>query len=127
MVGNFVLRRHVSGAVKRNFLPSRTHPTDPFLDLYLTISDGCVSSQIYDKRDYFYFDIVNFPFVDWVIPRAASYGGYISQLIRFAIVSSHVADFNLNSETSQTRLSISQTPKSFFKILSTPLRPDIQI
>ena len=40
------------------------------------------------------FDIVNFPFLDGDIPRSTSYGDYISQLIRFARVSSHVADFN---------------------------------
>ena len=49
-----------------------------------------VSSKIYDKRD----DIVNFPFLDGDVPRSTSYGVYISQLIRFARVSSHVADFN---------------------------------
>ena len=32
----------------------------PFLDLHLAISDGFVSSKIYDKRDDFDFDIVNF-------------------------------------------------------------------
>ena len=34
----------------------------PFLDLHLSISNGFVSSKIYDKRDDFDFDIVNFPF-----------------------------------------------------------------
>ena len=33
------------------------------LDLHLLISDRFVSSKIYDKRDDFDFDIVNFPFV----------------------------------------------------------------
>ena len=32
-----------------------------FLDLHLTISDGFVSSKIYDKCDDYDFDIVNFP------------------------------------------------------------------
>ena len=41
----------------------------PFLDLHLTISDGFVSSKIYDKRDDFDFDIVNFPFLSGDIPR----------------------------------------------------------
>ena len=58
----------------------------------MTISDGFVASKIYDKRDEFDFDIVNFPFLDGDIPRARSYGLYISQLIRYARVSSHVAD-----------------------------------
>ena len=34
----------------------------PFLDLDLSISNRFVSSKIYDKRDDFDFDIVNFPF-----------------------------------------------------------------
>ena len=41
---------------------------------------------MYDKRDDFDFEIVNFPFLDGDAPRAASYGVYIPQLIRFAKV-----------------------------------------
>ena len=33
-----------------------------FLDLHLPISNGFVLFKIYDKRDDFDFDIVNFPF-----------------------------------------------------------------
>ena len=36
----------------------------PFLDLILCISNGTVSTKIYDKRNDFDFDIVNFPF--WI-------------------------------------------------------------
>ena len=53
-----------------------------------------VSTKIYDKRDDFNFDIVNFPFLDGDVPQRPSYGVYISQLIRFARASSHVTDFN---------------------------------
>ena len=56
----------------------------PFLDLHLSISNGFVSFKIYDKREDFDFDIVNFPFLDGDVPRSAYYGVYISQLIRFA-------------------------------------------
>ena len=55
----------------------------PFLDLHLSVSNGLVSSKIYDKRDDFDFDIVNFPFLDCDKPRRPSYGVYISQLIKF--------------------------------------------
>ena len=48
----------------------------PFLDLHLSTSNGFVSSKIYDKRDDFDFDIVNFPFLDGDIPRRPSYGVY---------------------------------------------------
>ena len=66
----------------------------PVLDLNLSITNGIVSSKIYDKRDDFNFEIVNFPFLDGDVPRSASYGVYISQLIRFARVCSNVDDFN---------------------------------
>ena len=66
----------------------------PFLDLNLSITNGIVSSTIYDKRDDFNFEIVNFPFLDGDVPRSPSNGVYISQLIRFAIVCSYVDDFN---------------------------------
>ena len=41
-----------------------------FLDLNLCISNGTVSIKIYDKRDDFDFDIVNFPFLDGDVPPA---------------------------------------------------------
>ena len=64
------------------------------MDLHLSISNGFPSSKIYDKRDDFDFDIVNFPFLDGNAPRRPSYGVYISQLIRFARVCSHVNTLN---------------------------------
>ena len=65
-----------------------------FLDLHLSISDGFVKTKIYDIRDD--FDIVNFPFLDGDVPRSTSYGVYIyiSQLIRFARMSSNVEHSN---------------------------------
>ena len=75
-----------------------------FLDLHLSISDGFVKTKIYDKRDDFDFDIVNFPYLDGDVPRSASYGVYISQLIRFARVSSHVDDFNTRNKVLTAKL-----------------------
>ena len=74
----------------------------PFLDLNLCISNGTVSTKIYDKRDD--FDIVNFPFLDDDDPRRTSYGVYISQLIRFARASSNLNDFNYRSKALTTKL-----------------------
>ena len=37
---------------------------------------------------------MNFPFLDGDVPRSPSYGIYISQLIRFARVCSHVDDLD---------------------------------
>ena len=66
----------------------------PFLDLNLSITNGVVSSKIYDKRDDFNFEIVNFQFLDGDVPCSPSYGVYISQLIHFARGCSYVDDFN---------------------------------
>ena len=74
------------------------------MDLHLSISNGFVSSKIYDKSDDFDFDIINFPFLDGDVPRSNSYGVYISQLIRFARVSSHVADFNTHNKSLTAKL-----------------------
>ena len=54
--------------------------------------------KIYDKRDDFDFDVVNFPFLDGDFPRRTSYGVYISQLIRFARASSNLNDFNYRNK-----------------------------
>ena len=69
----------------------------PFLDLNLSTTNGNVSSKIYDKRDGFYFEIVNFQFLDGDVPRSPAYGVYISQLIHFARVCSNADDFNNRS------------------------------
>ena len=62
------------------------------MDLNLSITNGIVSSKIYDKLDD--FEIVNFPFLDGDVPRSPSYSVYISQLIRFARACSNVDVFN---------------------------------
>ena len=66
--------------------------------MHLSISNDIVSTKIYDKRDNFDFEIINFPFLDGDVPRSTSYGVYISQLIRFARASSYVADLNTRNK-----------------------------
>ena len=64
-------------------------------------------------------------FLDGDVPRSASNGVYISQLIQFTRANIHFADFNtrkktVNSEISQTVLSVSwyhKLRKTFFYIL----------
>ena len=69
-----------------------------FLDLHLSISNDIVSTKIYDKRDDFDLEIVNFLFLNGDVPRSTFYWVYISQLIRFARASSYVADFNTHNK-----------------------------
>ena len=56
-----------------------------YLDIHLEIdSEGRLRSKLYDKRDYFNFPIVNFPFICSNSPAAPAYGVYISQLLRYS-------------------------------------------
>ena len=64
---------------------NKANPSDteaPFLDLDLSITNAIVSTKIYDKRDDFNFEIVNFPFLEGDVPLSPFYDVYISQLIR---------------------------------------------
>ena len=66
---------------------------------------------------------MNFPFLDGDVPRSTSYGIYISQLIRFARVSSHVDNFNTHNKVLTVKLlrqgyRYHKIHKTFSKILS---------
>ena len=53
-----------------------------FLDLHLSISNDIVSTKIYDKRDGFGFEIVNFSFrMVMLLARSASCGVCVSWLV----------------------------------------------
>ena len=102
---------YFEGMVNRIYPPelqlnkANTSDTEaPFLDLHLSISNGFVSAKIYDKRDDFDFDIVDFPFLNGDVPYSTSYGVYISQLIRFPRVFNHVADFSVRNKSLTTKL-----------------------
>ena len=69
-----------------------------FLDLHLSIFNDIVSTKIYDKRDDFDFETVNYPFLDGDVPRSMSYGVYISQLFCFARASSYITEFNTRNK-----------------------------
>ena len=55
-----------------------------YLDISITLSQHKFATTVYDKRDNFKFDIVNFPFLDSNIPTNPAYGVYISQIVRLS-------------------------------------------
>ena len=57
-----------------------------------------VFTKVYDKRDDFDCEVVNFPFLESDIARSTPYGVYISQFIQFARSSSHIADSNTRNK-----------------------------
>ena len=64
-----------------------------YLDCYLYIGNGKLTTRLYDKRDYLDFPIVNFPFLSSNIPSAPAYGVYVLQLIRYVRTCSNYQDF----------------------------------
>ena len=74
------------------------------MDLNLSISNGTVSTKLYDKRDDFDFEIVNFSFLDGDVPWRTSYGVNISQLIGFARAFSNVSYFNCRNKDLTAKL-----------------------
>ena len=106
-----IASRYFEGMVNRIYPPelqlNKANASDTealFLELHLSISNTFVSSKIYDKRDDFDFDIVNFPFLDGGVPRSTSYMIYIAHLILFARVSGHAADFNARNKSLTAKL-----------------------
>ena len=73
----------------------------------------------------FDFDIVNFHFLDGVVPRSTSYSVYISYFIQFARVSSYVTDFNARNKILTGKLLHQgyryHKLRQFFKIVSPTL------
>ena len=79
-----------------------------YLDIHLeNKSEGMLRTQLYDKRDYFNFLIVNFPFIWSNVPATSAYGLYISQLIRYSRACGSYHEF-LDRRLLLTRKSLNQ-------------------
>ena len=72
---------------------TETAASSSYLNCYIYIDNGKLTTRLYDKRDNFNFPIVNFPFLSSNIPSAPAYGVYVSQLIRYARACSNYQDF----------------------------------
>ena len=48
-----------------------------YLDISISICEGKFVTEVYDKRDSFSFDIVNFPYMCSNIPAKLTYGVYV--------------------------------------------------
>ena len=75
-----------------------------YLDLNIQIADGKFTSELYDKRDAFHFEIINFPHMDSNIPSKPAYGVVISQLVRYQRVCCSYHSFVSRSHVLTARL-----------------------
>ena len=83
---------------------TKTAASSSYLECYLYIDSGKLTTRLYDKRDDFNFPIVNFPFLSSNIPSAPAYGVYVSQLIRYARACSNDQDFMERGKVLTTKL-----------------------
>ena len=75
-----------------------------YLDISISICGGKYVTEVYDKRDDFNFDIVNFPYMCSNIPAKPTYGVYISQLIRICRICDNYSSFLLRHKLLTERL-----------------------
>ena len=64
-----------------------------YLDISISIYSGRYVTELYDKRDNFNFEIVNFPYMCSNIPVRPTYGVYVSQLIRICRICDNFDNF----------------------------------
>ena len=100
-VGNFPeFKDHLYRIYPRELeikLESDNNRSVAYLDLNLTSENGILEYSVYDKRDSFSFEIVNYPFMDSCIPKKSALGVFTSQLIRYIRLSSKFQDFKLRA------------------------------
>ena len=71
-----------------------------YLDLYITILNNGFHTSLYDKRDSFNFNIVNYPYVNSSnIPTSPAYGVYSSRLLAIARACDSIQDFKIRHES----------------------------
>ena len=75
-----------------------------YLDLKIRSEEGRLDFSVYDKRDDFSFEIVNFPFIESCIPKKSALGVFYSQLIRYARICSKCEAFKAKGIGLVTRL-----------------------
>ena len=107
-VGNFPsFKDHIYKIYPRELeiKPEFNNPREvAYLDLKMKVENVNLIFSVYDKRDDFNFDVVNFPFMDSCIPKKSALGVYYSQLIRYARICSNFIDFKCKGKNLTVRL-----------------------
>ena len=75
-----------------------------YLDISISICSSKYVTEVYDKRDAFNFNIVNFPYMSSNIPANPTYGVYISQLTRISRICDTFQSFVLRHRLLTERL-----------------------
>ena len=91
-----------------------------YLDLNISIYRGKFYVKLYDKRNDYNFDVINYPFLDGNIPKGQSYGVFISQLVRLAHINS-----SFNNFVSDCKVLVKKLTKQSFDVAALRKRFEI--
>ena len=83
---------------------TETAASSSYLDCYLYIDNGKLTTRLYDKWDNFNFPVVNILFLSSNIPSAPAYAVYVSQVIHYARACSNYQDFMERGKVLITKL-----------------------
>ena len=94
-----------------------------YLDIKIVSENNSLIFSVYDKRDAFNFEVVNFPYMDSCIPRKPALGIFYGQLLRYARICTRYQDFCTRALTLSRRLlrqgytyvELNKLTKRFFK------------
>ena len=67
-----------------------------YLDISIIICNNKYVTEVYDKRENFNFNIVNYPYMCSNIPAKPTYGVYVSQLVRISRICDNYVSFVTN-------------------------------
>ena len=95
-----------------------------YLDMDICFDNkGFFHSKLFDKRDHFGFNVINFPCMTYSnIPSIPSYGIYLSQILRICRICTDFADFctaivKISNEFLNKRFDKSKLVKKFNKFV----------
>ena len=72
---------------------NKTNKEASFLDTSIEIRENRFITKLYDKRDAFDFEIVNYPNLSGNLPKKTMYGVFISQIVRYSIACMEYENF----------------------------------
>ena len=75
-----------------------------YLDLNIAVVDNKYIYQLFDKRNDFNFQVINFPNLSANIPRKPAYGVFISQLVRYTSINHNIEGFTRDTKNLFTKL-----------------------
>ena len=75
-----------------------------FLDCTISVYHGKFAFKLFDKRDEFNFNVINYPYACGNVPKAPTHGIFVSQLIRFCNMNSSLKNYFADSKKLYAKL-----------------------